>query len=214
MARKYIPWFNIKKNRWFVHFSAGDITPYETQRRFKTEEEARQFVLNILPDAYDVKIETERKCTHCNQILPIENFSKNRHVCKSCITIQQKQIKQNRKLNNICQDCNKPALKNNLYCFDHWFQRVSRRYFKDIKYDKALIDLWEKQNRRCVYSNVELIPSDNMSLDHIVSQYDNPDLAHDLNNVQWVHKDINSMKTKFSHDAFIKLCKYISQKFP
>ena len=213
MARKYIPRFDLKENRWIVKLFAGDITPYETQRRFKTEEEARQFVLNILPDAYDVKIETERKCIHCNQILPIGKFSKNRNVCKSCVTIQQRQIKQNRKLNNICQDCNKPALKNNLYCFDHWFQRVSRRYFKDIKYDKALIDLWEKQNRRCVYSNVELIPSDNMSLDHIVSQYDNPDLAHDLNNVQWVHKDINNMKFKFSHDAFITLCKYISQRF-
>jgi hypothetical protein len=212
-ARKYIPWFDIKRNKWNVHFSAGDITPYKTKRRFKTEEEARQFVLNIFPDVYDVKIETERKCLHCNQILPIEKFGKNRNVCKSCITIQNTQIKQNRRNNNICRNCNKPTLKNSVYCFDHWFMDVSRRHFKTPKYDKALIDLWEKQNRKCVYTGIELIPADNMSLDHIISRYDNPSLAHDFNNVQWVHKDINTMKSKFSHDNFIKLCRYICQRF-
>lgn len=211
--KKYIPQFNIKKNRWFVNFPAGIITPYSTLRKFKTEEEAKQFVLNIFPDVYDVKIETERKCLHCNHILPLENFKKNSHVCKSCASIRDKQLKQNRKKNNICGNCNKPPLKNNFLCFDHWFIDVSRRHFKTRKYANELMFLWEKQNRRCVYTNVELIPADNMSLDHIVSQYDNPDLAHDFNNVQWVHKDINSMKTKFSHDAFITLCKYISQKF-
>jgi len=212
--KKYIPRFDIKKNKWVVNFSAGDITPYETNRYFKTEEEARQFVLNIFPDVYDVKIETERKCLHCNHILPLENFKKNSHVCKSCISIKDKHRCKKRTLNNICRNCNKPTLKNSVYCFDHWFMDVSRRHFKTTKYANELMFLWEKQNRRCVYSNVELIPADNMSLDHIVSQYDNPDLAHDFNNVQWVHKDINNMKFKFSHDAFIKLCKYISQRFP
>lgn len=213
-VRKYIPWFNIKKNKWLVHFPAGVITPYRTEKRFNTEEEARQFVLNIFPDAYDVVLETERKCISCNHILPLENFIKNENVCKSCRYIEQKIRRKKRRDNNICKSCNKPVLKNHDLCFDHWFMEKSRRHLKTTNYANELIHLWEKQNRRCVYSNVELIPADNMSLDHIVSQYDNPDLAHDLNNVQWVHKDINSMKTKFSHDAFIKLCKYISQKFP
>ena len=214
MARKYIPWFNIKRNRWRLRFSSDGITPYGKEKSFKTEEEAKQFVLNIFPDAYDVKSEIERKCNHCNHILPLEKFNKKSNFCKSCKHIRDQHRFKQKKLNNICRWCTKPALKNHLLCFDHWFMEKSRRHLKTTNYANELIHLWEKQNRRCVYSNVELIPADNMSLDHIVSQYDNPDLAHDLNNVQWVHKDINSMKTKFSHDAFIKLCKYISQRFP
>lgn len=215
MARKYIPWFDIKRNRWRLRFSSDGITPYGKEKSFKTEEEAKQFVLNIFPDAYDIKSEIERKCNHCNHILPLENFNMRRktNLCKLCISIYNKKYRHNKKDNNICTHCNKLAFKNSILCFDHWFRDVSRRHFKTNKYANELIHLWEKQNRRCVYSNVELIPADNMSLDHIVSKYDNPDLAHDFNNVQWVHKDINNMKFKFSHDAFITLCKYISQKF-
>lgn len=212
-VKKFIPWFDIKKNKWFVHFSANIITPYRTQKQFNSEEEAKQFVLDIFPNVYDFIPETERKCISCNHILPLKRFYINENVCKSCRNIERKIKRKKRRDNNICTRCNNISLKNHNLCFDHWFMEASRRHFKTIKYDTKLIDLWEKQNRRCVYSNVELIPADNMSLDHIISKYDNPDLAHDFNNVQWVHKDINNMKTKFSHDAFITLCKYISQKF-
>ena len=98
------------------------------------------------------------------------------------------------------------------FCYNHWFSSIASQYFKRSE-AIDLINLYEKQNRRCVYTGVLLIPSENMSLDHIVSRNDNPELTNDINNVQWVHKDINMMKTRFSHDGFIKLCKHIAKRF-
>lgn len=33
-----------------------------------------------------------------------------------------------------------------------------------------------------------------------------------IDNIQWVHKDINFMKRTYSHDYFIKLCKLVANK--
>ena len=52
-----------------------------------------------------------------------------------------------------------------------------------------------------------------MSLDHIISNHDDPSKKEELENVQWVTKDINLIKNKLSHQPFIDLCKYIYEKF-
>lgn len=217
MAAKFIPYFESRKNRWRVTFPPNIIAPSATRRSFHTEEDARKFVLEIIPDAYDIKIETEKQCKECKHILPVEEFHlkyKNirERLCKSCRAKQQKIIRINKYNKNICKDCSDTRLTNSSYCYKHWFTSIAYKYFKRSE-DIYLINLYEKQNRRCVYTGVLLIPSENMSLDHIVSRNDNPELTNDINNVQWVHKDINMMKTRFSHDVFIKLCKHIAKRF-
>ena len=197
-------------------FKDDKIISCETEKTFKSRKNPKQLMFDIFSDSNNDKIITEKECKYCkycNNILPITMFTKNQAICKPCRHIGDKIRFDIRYINKKCKNCDKPSLKNRIYCFDHWFLQVSFRHFKSRKYGNELINLWEKQNHRCVYTNVELIPGDNMSLDHIISKYDNPDLAQYFNNVQWVHKDINSMKTRFSHDAFITLCKYISQKF-
>jgi len=57
------------------------------------------------------------------------------------------------------------------------------------------------------------MPAINMSLDHIISNHDNPPKKEDLENVQWVTKDIKVIKKKQQHQPFIDLCKYIYEKF-
>lgn len=209
---KFIPRFDKKQKSWIITFPAGFLKPSRTKKHFNSEEKARQYVLNLIPDAYDIKIETERKCRTCLQILPIENFVSKRQ-CKICKSKKNIKRQSQRTKNNICVSCKNIKLKNSRYCFNHWFQNNARQNLKNSNLGIDLINLYEKQNCKCVYTGVELIPAVNMSLDHIVSRYDNKDLIHDINNVQWVHKDINVMKNRFSHENFVKLCKYIANKF-
>ena len=67
-------------------------------------------------------------------------------------------------------------------------------------------DLFLLQDRKCKFTGVELIFSNTgcrntVSLDRI----DNT-LGYDLDNVQWVHKEINMMKRTHTSDYFIELC--------
>ena len=73
-------------------------------------------------------------------------------------------------------------------------------------------ELFEKQNRKCALSGLDLtFPKSRepyggtASLDRIDSKKD-----YVTGNVQWVHKDINSMKNSFDQDYFISLCKLIT----
>ena len=106
MAAKFIPYFDSKRNRWRVTFPPNIIAPRETRRSFYTEEDARNFVLEIIPDAYDIKIETEKQCKECKHILPVEEFHvkyKNirERLCKSCRAKQQKIIRINKYNKNM-----------------------------------------------------------------------------------------------------------------
>lgn len=73
-------------------------------------------------------------------------------------------------------------------------------------------ELFEKQNRKCALSGLPLnFPKDRnphggtASLDRIDSNGN-----YTLDNVQWVHKDINRLKNSFDQDYFINLCKLVS----
>jgi len=67
--------------------------------------------------------------------------------------------------------------------------------------------LWEEQNSICKLSGMGISFSDKTaSLDRI----DN-NLGYIFGNVQWLHKDINKIKTTLSQDKFIELCNHVSQ---
>lgn len=77
-----------------------------------------------------------------------------------------------------------------------------------------LWNLYEKQDKKCVFSGLDIVFSKNWtekaatqtaSLDRI-----NSDIGYLENNVQWVHKDINFMKFRFSNEHFIKMCNLIT----
>ncbi len=75
-------------------------------------------------------------------------------------------------------------------------------------------DLFLQQDRRCIYTGIELTISSN-SADNTAS-IDRIDSAkvYDLDNVQWVHKTINMMKNSLSHGDFIKFCIMVSENVP
>ena len=72
--------------------------------------------------------------------------------------------------------------------------------------------LFEKQNQKCALSGLPIqFPKGRdqyggtASLDRIDSKK-----GYILGNVQWVHKDINSMKNAFDQTYFIELCKAVA----
>lgn len=72
-------------------------------------------------------------------------------------------------------------------------------------------DLFLKQDRKCALSGEEIeIRGMNMyntaSIDRIDSSK-----GYEIDNIQWVHKDINFMKRTYSQDYFVELCKKIAK---
>jgi hypothetical protein len=76
-------------------------------------------------------------------------------------------------------------------------------------------ELFEKQNRKCALSGVDIKFSRNRkigieqtaSLDRIDSS-----VGYKIDNVQWVHKDINRMKQNFNNEYFVEMCKLITER--
>ncbi len=85
---------------------------------------------------------------------------------------------------------------------------------RNLEFLITLEDIWNlfiKQNRRCFFTNRELnfpsgrrIYNGTASLDRIDSSK-----GYILNNIQWVHKDINYMKQEMNNEEFLLTIKEI-----
>lgn len=71
---------------------------------------------------------------------------------------------------------------------------------------EQLWEIWIEQNGKCAYTGWKLTHGVDASLDRIDSAF-----GYVSGNVQWVHKDINRMKTDFPEVYFLKLCKEVTE---
>ncbi len=71
--------------------------------------------------------------------------------------------------------------------------------------NKSLFDLYERQDRKCALSGVNL-DWETASVDRIDSK-----LPYIKTNIQWVHKKVNVMKHVMSVDEFIGWCNLITK---
>ncbi len=71
------------------------------------------------------------------------------------------------------------------------------------KKQKGLCSLTKKEIR---FDDGKTIRNGSASLDRIDSNK-----GYEVNNIQWVHKDINQMKWTYDQDDFIKLCKLVAE---
>lgn len=98
-----------------------------------------------------------------------------------------------------------------------WSRIKSHAFERGIEFNVSIEDLYDlflKQNKKCKFTGLEIsLKSDSSgnkktaSLDRI-----NKDRPYELQNVQWVHKDINFMKNSLSDDRFVELCKLVAGK--
>lgn len=110
----------------------------------------------------------------------------------------------------------------------HWqgFGEISGTYFchlvKGAKKRKLAVeitleyiwDLFISQNKKCALTDLDINFGINYkdkgtaSLDRIDSSK-----GYILGNVQWIHKDLNTMKWDLEQKEFIKYCKLVAEKF-
>jgi hypothetical protein len=79
-----------------------------------------------------------------------------------------------------------------------------------------LWDLYIKQNQKCAISGLDIAFSEKRINNTIDYQYMtisldriNSKIGYVKNNVQWVHKDVNTMKFDYDQNYFINMCKLI-----
>ena len=71
--------------------------------------------------------------------------------------------------------------------------------------------LWLEQRGRCAYTHAPLKLGVNASIDHVVPQCDNGD--RNVDNLKWVHIDVNMAKQKKSLVDFLALCRDVLSGF-
>ena len=97
-----------------------------------------------------------------------------------------------------------------------WYAIQKKSLDRNIDFNITIEQAWnqfEKQNGKCYLSGMDLCfnkfskaYSDGIaSLDRIDSS-----VGYEVNNIGWVHKDINSMKHEFSIKEFVHYCELIS----
>jgi len=100
-----------------------------------------------------------------------------------------------------------------------FFKHIKRHAEKrNLDFDITIEEIWNlflKQNKKCALSNVELLmirdykrkPNQHTaSLDRIDSLK-----GYTLDNIQWVHKDINMLKNSYPQEKFINWCHLVSK---
>lgn len=65
-------------------------------------------------------------------------------------------------------------------------------------------DLFLSQGARCAYSGEALVPGVNASVDH--RQPVSRGGVHALENLQWVSRKVNIMKSDMTHEEFLDTC--------
>lgn len=93
----------------------------------------------------------------------------------------------------------------------YWSNIKSGARSRGLVCDITIQDAWNaftRQNRRCALTGVELQLARLRGRDLQTASLDRIDssLGYSINNIQWVHKDVNIMKGDLSDSQFVRWC--------
>ena len=177
-------------------------------------------------------------CYKCRKKLPLtsEYFSAHKKSsdgfdgrCKSCVNLLSKKNREKKgeqyRVDNIskakeqrisrlnrglCRHCSSERLENSdSYCEKHWFEYVAKAHLGTMKRGSELKLLLEKQNYKCAYTGIVLIPALNASIDHKMPLSLDSEQYQKIENLQWVCLDINTMKRNHTEEDFLEYIKLI-----
>ena len=148
-------------------------------------------------------------CKQCSKHRLSKYYSNIDNDKKEIKNIKTKEWRDAQYEKGLCRFCKEPHLKNSKTCEKHYLQDLSRRHLGTTTKWEDLRHLLEKQNYKCIYSGDELILSDNASIDHILPLSENPDLNCDIDNLQWITRQINLIKLNLSEEDFLNIIKKI-----
>lgn len=101
----------------------------------------------------------------------------------------------------------------------YWSRIVNGAKIRNLEFNITIQDAFnqcEKQEKKCAISGVELyfpleIGGKNINLQTASLDRIDNSKGYIINNIQWIHKDVNKLKTNFEQDKFINWCKIISK---
>lgn len=147
----------------------------------------------------------------------VEYAGRNRHghhkwywLCYRCGSVQGPSVYNHIRRSKKCFSCSLVREDN-----PNWngYQQLAGSYLASVRAGakrrkleysvspEYLWDIWVTQKGRCVYSGVQLTHGVDASID----RKDNL-CGYIEGNVQWVHKDVNRMKTDFPQEYFVEMC--------
>lgn len=152
-----------------------------------------------------LKRKKEGRCVHCGDENPKNSYRCEK--CKNYLSNKIKQYRREREDKGLCVYCGELSMEALNQCETCWFKQFSWNALKNRSMWKKLKEKLIAQNYECVYTKEKLIPGVNAGLDHIIPVSKGGEKS--IENVQWVLRKINMMKTDMDHDEFINMCKLV-----
>jgi hypothetical protein len=149
-------------------------------------------------------------CSHCHK-RPAEGWACD--ICRASNAATKKALRDSRRKSGLCIKCGKPTNASTVYCELHAVQSMLVKAMGTTCYLETILAKLHAQRYKCYYSGLPIILGATASLDHRNPRVRFPDEWSDPNNIVWVHKIINRMKTDMTHTEFVDMCTTISQRF-
>jgi hypothetical protein len=155
-------------------------------------------------------------CAHCGQNVPVDGLK----TCDQCLIglkkLHKERIDRLSEL-DLCVRCGKfPQLPGvtrcgNLHttCQTCYLKHISQSNLGTRKYVTDLLVKLEAQGYKCPYTGHNLVLGNNAWVDHIMPRAKFPELANDINNLEWVTEDVNRAKQDKTPEEFLALVKQI-----
>lgn len=141
--------------------------------------------------------------------------------CGAIEFIEGYMLRRNKK--RCCKKCSRRASAFKLYkgvgqISGRSLSRIKRTAkYKNIAYeleDEYLWELFLKQDKKCALTGIEIsvgkeVGTPDQEITASLDRIDNT-RGYVKRNVQWLHKDVNAMKSNFNQDYFVKICSLVS----
>ena len=97
-----------------------------------------------------------------------------------------------------------------------WYNHVTRDRGsrKELEVSVTIEQAWSlflRQERRCALSGVQLTIHNDRKINTASIDRIDSSRGYELDNIQWVHKDINFMKRTYGQEYFIEMCKHVAR---
>lgn len=98
----------------------------------------------------------------------------------------------------------------------YWSSVIENANIRKIEFNISIEEAYEiflKQDRKCALSKVDLKFKSNWKINDATASLDRIDSSkcYMKDNVQWLHKDVNTMKWNLEQNYFIDMCRKITE---
>lgn len=144
--------------------------------------------------------------------------------CECGNEVVRRAVNLKRCINNKCSNCPKKPYQPSTRTYQEipgelWKKIKDGAIRRHLKFEISIEEAWNlflKQERKCALTQLDIsfvtdsyhkdYKLNTASLDRIDSSK-----GYTIDNIQWVHKDINRMKWAFQQDYFINMCKLVAK---